>query len=135
MKPRYKIRMKTFHVAHEPATDFGAMTGPDDVAPLLKAILRDACDADRESMIVIGLNARGHAIEPADERGPLRSRPVARVPHQAVQKSPGGVPVGRVNNQAGPLVEHEQLIVFMEDRERDLLGLHRPPGLEACHLD
>src|SRR5688572_24572809 len=62
MKRQYKLRMKTFTVAHEPTTDFGEITGPEDVVGLLKAILRDACDADRESFIVVGLNSRGRAI-------------------------------------------------------------------------
>jgi DNA repair protein RadC len=59
---RYKIRLRSFQVVHEPGLDFGAIEGPEDLVPLLRAILRDACDADRESFIVIALNSRGHAI-------------------------------------------------------------------------
>lgn len=59
---RYKIRMRTFQVVHEPHIDFGEVGGPEDAVPLLKAILRDATDSDKESFIVIALNARGRAI-------------------------------------------------------------------------
>ena len=53
--------MRTFQVVHEPCIDFGQISGPEEAVPLLKAILRDACDADRESFITLGLNSRGHA--------------------------------------------------------------------------
>jgi hypothetical protein len=59
---RYKMKIRTFQVAHEEVTDFGLIEGPEDVVPLLRAILRDACDADRESFIVVALNSRGRAI-------------------------------------------------------------------------
>lgn len=59
---KYRIRMKTFQVVHEPNIDFGVVAGPEDAVPLLKAILRDACDADREHFIVLALDARGRAI-------------------------------------------------------------------------
>lgn len=59
---KYKVRMKTFQVIHEPTIDFGLVTGPEDAVPLLKAILRDACDADREHFLVLALDARGRAV-------------------------------------------------------------------------
>ena len=55
---KYKIRTRTFQAVHEPTTNFGHATGPEHAVPLIKAILRDACDADREHFIVLALDAR-----------------------------------------------------------------------------
>lgn len=62
MSKRYRFRTRTFQVLHEPTIDFGAVTGPDDVVPLLKAIVRDASDGDKETVVVLALNARGHVV-------------------------------------------------------------------------
>lgn len=59
---KYKLKMKTFHVIHEPGIDLGLITGPEDAVPLLKAIFRDACDADKEHFVVLALDARGRAV-------------------------------------------------------------------------
>ena len=62
MSRRYRFRTRTYQVAHEPSLDFGPVGGPEDVVPLLKAIVRDATDSDRESFLVLALNARGHVV-------------------------------------------------------------------------
>lgn len=54
---RLRYRTRTFQVVHAPGINFGSVEGPEDVVPLLRAILRDACDADREHMIVLALDA------------------------------------------------------------------------------
>ena len=50
--------------------------------------------------------------------GRCAGRPLARVPEQRVHHRAGGVLVGRVHDDAGGLVEREQVIVFVEDVER-----------------
>ena len=60
MSIRHRIR--TFQVVYASEPVLGAVSGPDDAVPLLRAIFRDACDADREHFIVLGLNARGKII-------------------------------------------------------------------------
>lgn len=60
---RYKFKLKTFQVVRDDTyPSLGHAGGPDDVVPVLQAILRDACDADREHFIVLALDARGHII-------------------------------------------------------------------------
>jgi hypothetical protein len=60
METRYSIR--TFRIVHSENTFFGKADGPDDVVPLLRAIFRDACDADREHFVVLAVDARGKII-------------------------------------------------------------------------
>lgn len=62
MSKRYRFKTRTFQVAHEPGIDLGAATGPEDVVPLLRAIVRDATDSDKETVIVLALNARGRVV-------------------------------------------------------------------------
>jgi hypothetical protein len=69
-------------------------------------------------------DAGGQLVEAADERGPLRSRPAARVPQQGVQQRAGRVLVRRMHHHAGRLVQREQVFVLEEDVERHVFGRH-----------
>jgi DNA repair protein RadC len=60
METRFSTR--TFRVLHTPTIDFGRVEGPADVVPFLRAIYRDACDADREHFVVVPLDARGRIL-------------------------------------------------------------------------
>jgi DNA repair protein RadC len=60
MEIRFKTR--TFQVRHAPGISLGTVEGPQDVVPLLRAIFRDACDADREHFVVLAVNARGKVL-------------------------------------------------------------------------
>lgn len=57
-----RFKTKTFQVLHTPALSFGIAEGAEDVVPLLRAIFRDACDADREHFIVVALDARSRIL-------------------------------------------------------------------------
>jgi DNA repair protein RadC len=56
MKLRFKTQ--TFLVQHTSALSLGTAECAEDVVPLLRAIFRDACDADREHFVVLALDAR-----------------------------------------------------------------------------
>lgn len=62
MTTRYRFKTRTFQVVHEPGIDFGPVTGPEDAVPLLRSIVRDALDCDREAVLVLALNSRGHVV-------------------------------------------------------------------------
>lgn len=62
MATRYRVKTKTFQVVHEPGIDFGPVTGPEDAVPLLRAIVRDVLDCDREAVLVLALNSRGRVV-------------------------------------------------------------------------
>ena len=77
----------------------------------------------------------GELVEAADERRPLRSRPVARMPQQGVQQRAGRVLVGGMHHHAGRLVEREQVIVLEEDVEPDVFGRHLAPARLALRRE
>jgi DNA repair protein RadC len=57
-----RLHLRTFRVVHKEPTYFGKAEGPEDVVPLLRAIFRDACDADREHFVVLAIDARSRII-------------------------------------------------------------------------
>src|SRR6476620_17151 len=64
------------------------------------------------------------AVEPVHDAGPLRPghADVRRVMKQRVDKRAGAMPRGRVDNHAGRLVDRDDVLVFIDDVQRNLLG-------------
>jgi DNA repair protein RadC len=60
MQTRYAI--KTYQIVHTDSILLGQADSAEDVVPLLRAILRDACDADREHFVVLAINARNKIV-------------------------------------------------------------------------
>ena len=57
--------------------------------------------------------------------GAIRPAPAAGLPEQRVHDRAFGVAVGRVDDEPGRLVDGDQVLVLVEDVERQLLGRHR----------
>src|SRR5881397_819794 len=68
--------------------------------------------------------ARGIAVEPMDDAGPLRLLAARdRVAEEAMDKRAARVSRGRVDDDPGRLVDDEQVLVFISDAEVEVLGL------------
>ena len=74
-------------------------------------------------------------VEPVDDPGPVSSPPPDR-PDEAVDERSASVPRSRVHDDAGRLVDDQQMLVLVGDAEIDLLGLERLRRLRRqLHLD
>ena len=69
-------------------------------------------------------DAGGQLVEATRQGRTLRGRPPACMPQQRVHQRPGRVLVCRMHHQAGGLVDGKQVIVFVEDCERDVFSRH-----------
>ena len=59
----------------------------------------------------------GVAVEPVHDAGALRIGPAGHAARQRLHERPVGVPVARVHDDAGRLVDHEQVLVLVGDPE------------------
>ena len=76
-------------------------------------------------------DAAGVAVEPVDDAGPVVAVEVAElgeVETQGVDQRAGPVALGRMHHHVGRLVHDRQIIVLIEDIERDVLRHRRRMG-------
>ena len=70
--------------------------------------------------------ARGIAVQPVHDAGPLRAadrRPARAATQQSVDQRAGGMTRPRVHDEAGRFVDDDQVVVLVEDREIHRFGL------------
>jgi hypothetical protein len=72
--------------------------------------------------------ARGVAVEPVDDPRPVLVAACHVVHEEALDERAAPVPSGRMDDDAGGLVDHEQVLVLPRDDEIHLLGLERAGG-------
>ena len=80
---------------------------------------------------------RGVAVEAMDDSGPPRLLAAGRAPVQRLRERAGAVPAGGVDDDAGRLVDDEQVLVLVGDRERRRRRARTSLGSGAgsSHLD
>ncbi len=72
--------------------------------------------------------ARRVAIEPMDDSGALRLVAAGRVADETVNERATGMARGRVNDETGRFVDHEQVLVLVRHAKVELLPLERLLG-------
>ena len=91
-------------------------------------------------MIVLGDHHQpgGILVQPVDDAGPLDAadpgQAGAAMRDQRVHQGPGFVPGGGMHHEAGRLVEDDDIVVLVDDVERDRLGLRLGRG-RFGHVD
>ncbi len=73
--------------------------------------------------------AGGVLVQAVHDAGARHVDDVGHMVQQRVQQGAAGMPGSRVHNQAGRLVDHQDLVVFIDDVQRDVLGLPLALGL------
>ncbi len=66
--------------------------------------------------------AGGVLVQAVDDTGAWYVDDVRHVVQQCIEQSPAGMPGGRVHNQPGRLVDHHDMVVFVDDIQLDIFG-------------
>ncbi len=66
--------------------------------------------------------AGGVLVQAVDDTGARYVDDVRHVVQQCIEQSPAGMPGGRVHNQPGRLVDHHDMVVFVDDIQLDIFG-------------
>jgi len=66
--------------------------------------------------------AGGVLVQAVDDTGARYVDDVRHVVQQCIEQCPAGMPGGRVHNQPGRLVDHHDMVVFVDDIQLDIFG-------------
>ena len=84
--------------------------------------------------------AAGVLVDAVHDAGPFHAtdtrQRVTTMKHQRIDQRARRCAGGRVHHQAGRLVDHDQIVILVHDRQRDILGLQMTVlGLGHSHID